>query len=162
MEPPKSELSSMTLGRALRYKKRVVEAIRNLEMDIQTNNSVVEGQERDVEIESALVERSQLVKHLVELKMVTQNATRPIQRLVLQIAEAKAEITFLQRIDVTHGTARAHFGQEAVKLEAALRKPKRDEMVRSLQRRIDQLQAEIDAFNAATSISIEVPESLRS
>lgn len=36
----------MTLARALRYKKRVIEDIRKFESDIEESNSVVEGQQR--------------------------------------------------------------------------------------------------------------------
>jgi len=92
----------MTLARALRYKKRVIESIRKFESDIQEVNSIVEGQERDTDVRLALKQRAAWVKHLVALKMSLQEATKPIQRLVFELAECKAEISFYQRLGTGH------------------------------------------------------------
>lgn len=145
----------MTLSRALRYKKRVVEVIRSCEMDVQTNNSRAKGEERDVDVGQALARRSALVTHLVEVKMALLKATLPIQARIFALAELKAEISFLQRIDVTHGMVRSRYRDEqSVEMEAVVRKAQRDARIKALQDQIDQYQTEIDVFNNETTIEI--------
>lgn len=152
-------MEQMTLARALRYKKRVIENIRRLEQDIDCNNSKVEGEVRDVDVLLALKQRSAWVNHLVDLKLALQQNTRPIQRLVLEMAETKAEIVFLQRMSIDHGTQRSNYRDEpSFKFDAVIRKSARDKMVQDLQDRIDQLQTKIDAFNAENFLEISTPE----
>lgn len=147
----------MTLARALRYKKRVIENIRKLETDIQSANSIVEGEMPDTDVTLALKQRDGWVKHLVSLKLSLQKATEPIQRLVFELAETKSEIAMLQRINTTHGTVKARYGGEpSLKYEATIRKNDRDKLVKGLQDRIDQYQTKIDAHNA--TVEIEVPD----
>ena len=152
-------MEQMTLARALRYKKRVIETIRRLEQDIDCNNSKVEGEEREADVRLSLMQRSAWVKHLVELKLALQAKTRPIQRLVLELAETKAEIVFLQRLTVQHGTQQSHYRDEpSFKFTAMIRKGERDKMVQDLQDRIDSLQTQMDAFNMENMLEVASPE----
>lgn len=152
-------MEKMTLSRALRYKKRVVEKIRNLESEIQTNNSKIDGEERDCDVRLALKQRTQWTLHLIDLKLKIQEATRPVQALILELAEAKSEISFLQRIQTIHGTQPSRFRDEhTVKYVAEIRKPELDKMVQALQNKIDSLQTRIDAHNADTTVEINTPE----
>jgi len=149
----------MTLARALRYKKRVVENIRTLEMEIQQNNSKIDGEERECDVRLAFKRREAWVFHLVDLKMKMQEATRPIQRLILELAEAKSEIAFWQRVPTMHGTQPSRFRAETtIRYVAEFRKPETDSMVRMLQDRIDLLQTQIDAHNAETTVEINMPD----
>jgi cell fate (sporulation/competence/biofilm development) regulator YmcA (YheA/YmcA/DUF963 family) len=153
-------MEKMTLARALRYKKRVVETIRNLESDVQTNNSVVAGSERETDVRTALKQRDAWVKHLVDLKLAIQEATRPIQRLVLEMAETKSEIAFWNRVDTTNGPQKDRWGgtNTEIKMEAALRKSDKDECLKKLQERIDSLQTRIDDHNASTQVNVASPQ----
>ncbi len=153
-------MERMTLARALRYKKRVVETIRSLESDIQSENSVISCQERETDIRTAMKQREAWVKHLVDLKLAIQEATRPIQRLVLEMAEAKSEIAFWNRVDTSHGTKKdryGSYGDPEVKVEAEVRKSERESVLKNLQNRIDQLQTKIDDHNASTMIQANSP-----
>lgn len=152
-------MEKMTLSRALRYKKRVIERIRKFESDVQENNSKVEGEARDVDPTLSIQLRESWVNHLIDLKLKVQEATRPIQRLVLELAEAKAEISFYRGISTVHGMHRPRYRDEAaVKYEAVIRKPEVDSAVSALQDKIDDLQTQIDNHNAETLIEINTPE----
>jgi hypothetical protein len=154
-----NKMEKMTLSRALRYKKRVIEKIRKFESDVQESNCKVEGEARDVDPAICLKQRAIWVNHLVDLKLAIQEATRPIQRLILELAEAKANIGFLQRIPTTHGSQRPRYRDEAsVKYEAVIRKSQVDSSVASQQDVIDNLQTKIDLHNAETVIEINTPE----
>lgn len=146
----------LTLARALRYKKRVVESIKKLETDIQQCNSIVEGEERETDITLALRQRSAWVKHLIALKLSLQNATGPIQKLVFELAEAKSEIAFYQRLSTENGMVKSRYGEPSLKYEAKIRKGERDKIVKELQDQIDRLQTKIDAHNA--TVEIDVPD----
>lgn len=152
-------MEKMTLSRALRYKKRVVETIRATESDIQSYNCVVEGTEPEVDVRKALAKRKAWVDHLVLLKLQIQEATRPIQKMVLELAETKSEIAFLQRINTTHGRVENRWGGATPELWfAVIRKTEKDQLVADLQKRIDELQTKIDAFNAEHTIEVIAPE----
>ena len=152
-------MEKMTLSRALRYKKRVIENIRKLESDVQENNSKVEGEARDVDPVLCMKRRAALVHHLVDLKLAIQKATQPIQRLVLELAEAKAEIGFIHRISTLSGMHRPRYRDEAaVRYESVITKQQVDAFVTSIQDKIDDLQTRIDLHNAETLIEITTPE----
>lgn len=152
-------MEKMTLSRALRYKKRVVEKIRQFESDVQNSNTIVVGEGREVDVRLALQQRAAWVKHLVDLKLAIQTASQPIQRAVLDLAETKSEIAFLQRVGTQHGTQQSRYsGEPSLKYESEIRKQERDKMITALQDRIDTLQTLIDAHNAETRIEVSVPE----
>lgn len=149
----------MTLSRALRYKKRIVEKIRKLEAEVQENNSKVEGEEREVDVRLALRQREAWVNHLVAFKLALQEATRPIQKLVFELAETKAELSFLQRVGTFHGTQKARYRDEpTMTYTAELRKKEVDTLTEALQKRVDELQTKIDAHNATTNLEVTEPE----
>ena len=150
----------MKLSRALRYQKRVKETIRKLETDVQTDNSKPEGEERDTDVTLALKQREAWVKHLVALKLATQSASSKIRRDILELAEAKAEISFLQRLDVTNGTVKDRWDRQApaLKFIATISKNQRDQMIAGLQDKIDAFQTKIDNFNTSTDVEVIDPE----
>lgn len=150
----------MTLARALRYKKRVVETIRKLETDISENNSVLTGTEREVDVSVLLNQRDAWVKHLVDLKLAIQEATRPIQRLVLELAETKSEIAFFGKLDTTQGIKVDRYGisDKEAKYESVVRKADKDARLKRLQERIDALQTKIDDHNTSVAVEVRAPE----
>lgn len=150
----------MKLSRALRYQKRVKETIRKLESDIQEDNSKPEGEERDTDVRLAFKQREAWVNHLTNLKLATQAASTEIRGDILELAEAKAEIAFLQRLNVTKGTVKDRWNREAptIKYAAIVNKVERDSMVSTLQDRIDALQTKIDNFNTTTDVEVRDPE----
>jgi predicted nucleic acid-binding Zn-ribbon protein len=137
----------------------VIEKIRTLESEIQSNNSRIEDEERDCDVRLAWKQRTQWTRHLIDLKLRIQEATRPIQTLILELAEAKSEIAFWQRVPTVHGTQRSRFRDETtVKYVAEVRKPELDKIVADLQTKINSLQNKIDVHNAETTVEISAPD----
>lgn len=146
----------MTLSRALRYKKRVVETIRVLENDIISSNSVIEGEERTVDISASLAKREKMVDHLLSLKKVTQQFTLPIMHKILLIAELKSEAAFMQRIPTHSGVIKPKYqGDQTLTYFCTIRKDQKDQRITEIQDQIDVLQTEIDHYNAVTTIEVE-------
>lgn len=153
-------MAKITLARALKYKNRVVERMRKLEGDVQTNNSILAGSERDIDPVVALKERLSLEKHLVYLKLQLDATNAPIKILIAGLQELKGRIGFLTRINTSHGKVdarRTMFGQEGeILYEAVIRKNELDKMVSEAQEEIDTTQEQIDQFNNKTLIEVEM------
>jgi len=145
-------MNKMTIAKALRYKKRVISKISKLESDIIENNSIVEGGEREINVPAALAQREDTVKHLIDVKMAISAASAPIQRMILQCAEAKSRISFYNRVPTNHGKSRDRWDENTTEYEAELRKQKRDQEVAELESAIDEYQSNIDAFNHSTHV----------
>lgn len=149
----------MTLSKALRWKKRAIEKLRQFESEVQEHNSHVEGEEPEVDVQDSLNKRQQWRDHLIVLKLQLMKVSEPIRHKIFALAETKSEIAFLQRVPVTHGKQRSRYREETeLNYVATIRKAERDQMIQTLQDKIDQLQTEIDAFNAETVLEIVVPE----
>lgn len=147
-------MSKMNLSRALRYKKRLVEKIRKLEQDIQSNNSYLVGNIQEVNVHSLYETRQNLVIELLSLKVTLQTATQPIMKQILELAEAKAEIVFWQRVDTTFGFQKEQYSDSPPsEYFAVYRKSWVDEKISTLQDQIDALQTSIDAYNNSNSIT---------
>ena len=144
----------MNLSRGLRYKKRLVEKIRKLEQDIQSNNSYLIANVQEVNVLSLYETRQNLVVQLLSLKVALQTATQPIMKQILELAEAKAEIVFWQRVDTTFGLKKDLYADgPPTEYFAVYRKSWVDEKISALQDNIDSLQTSIDAYNNATFIT---------
>lgn len=148
---------NMTLSRALRYKKRVLESIQKTESDIQLSNSVIIGTEREVDVRQVLANRTAWIKHLLDLKQAIVSATRPVERMILELAEAKAQIVFLKRVPHQSGKVIQYSGDQPLEYNAVIRKSEIDQTVSDLQDQIDKLQTAIDQHNATTMITLECP-----
>ena len=152
-------MNKMTIAKSLRYKKRVIAKISKLEADIIENNSVVEGAERDIDVSSALKKRENTVRHLIEVKLAISTASAPIQKHILQCAEAKSRIAFYNRVPVQHGVNKDRWDETATTYNAMLRKAKRDKEVAELEDEIDEFQSIIDAFNNTNYVEVsELPK----
>ena len=145
-------MNKMTISKALRYKKRVVSKISKLEEDIIANNSIVEGEERDIDVSAALDQRENTVRHLIEVKLAISTASAPIQKMILQCSEAKSRISFYNRVPIQHGKTRDRWEENTTAYEAELRKAQRDQEVAELEDAIDEFQSTIDAFNHSNHV----------
>ena len=149
----------ITLAKALKYRNRVVARIARVSEDIKTWNSIVEGAEREVNIQELLAERAKLVKNLLELKVCIVRANEHIQRDIFLLSEIKSEIDWLRGTSTTHGKTvqRDRWDDTpAENYEAQLRKSDIDKMIVDREKQIDITQDGIDAHNHVTTIDIDV------
>lgn len=150
-------MTKMTIAKALRYKKRVTAKVNKLEQDIISNNSILEGAEREIDIESTLAKRDAAVRHLIDVKLAISVVSSPIQRMILECAEAKSRISFLTRIPTNHGLQSDRWGDGTNQLDATIRKAKVDAEIRELEELIDTWQSNIDSFNNANYVEFQSP-----
>lgn len=145
----------MTLSRALRYKKRVIETIRKLEQEITAYNSVAVEEAGKFDVKAAFEARLKTIEHLLALKLATIEATKPIQDTILRMAEEKSTAAFLARLNTTDGWVRPRYQGEAdLTYVSAINREEKERLIKECQDKIDAFQTEIDAFNARTEIVV--------
>ncbi len=148
----------VSLARLLKYKKRLEQRIKKTSDNIQTKNSVIKGNDAEVNIISALLERDKLVSHLIDVKIKLAEANRDIQRDIFTISEYKAEIALLRSMNTSHGKVSGGFYRDdrLVEYEAQLKSQDIDKRTSKIETEIDRIQEKLDNFNHTTQVSIEL------
>lgn len=152
----KMAMQAITLGKALKVKNRLAGRLAKVQEDIQTYNSVLEGQADQVNVTALIQTREELVEALVTLKAAISEANREIQRAIYDLAEKKASVQFFAGVNTRHGLQPAAYpGQPDYKYVAVLKKADVDAQVQRLEKEIDQLQDQIDSFNHRTTVDVD-------
>lgn len=147
----------INLSQALRLKKRTKELIAKVSQSIQSYNSILRDEgSREIDVHKALDFREILKAYLVDLKLILQEASRPIGREILEVSELKDRISFLQKLNIKHGKVLSE-GYQPTELiyDAAIRKNQVDKMCTDTQKQLDILYAKIDAFNNTHFVEIK-------
>lgn len=147
-------MNQMTLSRALRYKKRVIESLKKIELDIQQNNSRISQNTPEFDVEVLVKLREKITSVLTNLKLDIQKATFPIMNLILELGEVKGEIVFWSSLNTRHGLYN-DYSDDSVEYVATFRKKQIDEKVNVLKDKIDFLQTSIDSFNNETKLYVQ-------
>ncbi len=149
-------MAEITLAKALKLKNRLAGRLAKVQCDIQTYNSVPQGQADQVNVPTLLTQRGELVAALVSLKTAINDANRAVQRDIYDLAEKKAAAQFLTGLCTRHGPQPAVYPSTTeVTYVAALKKADVDALVASLEKDIDQLQDKLDQFNHDHKIVVE-------
>jgi len=145
---------TVTLARAMVVRKRLAGKLVRLESDIRAYNSVVVGNEREVDVGAALVERLKLVNRLATLKLTIFEASAPVRHVIIGLSEAKAEIAFMNSIDTSHGAVKNPYSVQSEQRDAAIRRAEVVSTVEELEVDIDELQSALDHHNATTNVTL--------
>jgi DNA repair exonuclease SbcCD ATPase subunit len=152
----KMALQAITLAKALKVKNRLAGRLAKVQTDIETYNSVLEGQADQVNVLVLVKTREELVDGLVTIKTAISEANREIQRAIYDLAEKKASVQFLNGINTRHCAQPAVYpGQPDHKYVATLKKADVDAQVQRLEKEIDALQDQIDSFNHAHTVAVD-------
>jgi DNA repair exonuclease SbcCD ATPase subunit len=152
----KMAMQAITLAKALKVKNRLAGRLAKVQTDIETYNSVLEGQADQVNVAALVQTREELVEALVATKTAINEANREIQRAIYDLAEKKASAQFLAGINTRHGLQPAAYpGQPDYKYVAVLKKADVDALVQRLEKEIDQLQDQIDSFNHSHLVEVD-------
>jgi hypothetical protein len=149
-------VAAVTLAKAMKIKNRLVGRLARLTTQIQQSNCVVEGQAQP-DVLAMWQQRGAMVGYLVTLKTALSRATSRIQNLLLDLQEKKATIALLQGLNTRDGdSGQVHYGTtQKVVYKAAIKQANVDAWVQQLEREIDAIQDDIDAFNAQTLIELD-------
>lgn len=143
----------MTLAKALKTKNRVAQKIKNLEKEIQSENSVQIDDPRKIKVGSLLPELEEKVKQLIKLKIAIFIASTPMRENILTLGELKSEIIFLQGISTREGKI-SEYGDTPVEYTVVFDKIFVRDRAAWCEEKIDNIQDELDEFNHTTEIDI--------
>ena len=152
----KKALQEITLAKALKVKNRLAGRLAKVQADIQAFNSVPEGQAGQVDVAALVKTRDELVAALVGLKTAVNEANREVQRVIYELAEAKASAQFLAGVPTRHGPQPPCYPATVeVTYVAAIKKADVDALVARLEKEIDRLQELLDQFNHVHKVAVE-------
>ena len=137
----------------MKAKKRLVQQIADCAKLIKAQNSIVVGNDRDIDIRETLEKR----KKLVATKLAIEQASQPIRDVILRLAELKDEISMFKDLDCSRGKKadRSIYGDSTdLEYEAEITGSERLQKIEGLEAEIDELQTKIDVHNAQQKVEI--------
>ena len=148
----------VTIARALKEKNRVAGRLAKARKLVGAENSNEKKIPRRVDVAAVREEARTLAERLVAIKSAIAVANVPVVGKIVELAEAKSAISWLNGLNVREGVfEETSFGEKVVKeYEAIIGKDVVLKQVEALQQRADDLQDALDEFNASTKVEIEV------
>jgi hypothetical protein len=144
----------MTLTTALKVKNRLIGQLNKLRQDIDTYNATCK--DREIDIEALWSNLELTTESLIKLKTQIALKTAKITPKLVELAEEKSKLAFLNNIPVKSGEEVVPvYGSGTVttqKWESFITETKRRELVAKSEEQIAWLQDCIDEYNATTLI----------
>jgi hypothetical protein len=142
----------MNLTKALKHKKKLIKLAEEQYIRFSKFNSTLVGTETPYNAEQAFNEWIRLTDELVELKTKIHIANGPIMNKIHRMSELKNMIHRFRNIDTKSGMQRDYYDKEAVEYTAFIDVVKKDTQIHAWEGMIEELQEEIEAYNATTKI----------
>ena len=144
----------VTLARALKERSRIAGKLKRNFAIINKENSVIRGNERSFDLRAIYAECLELYRKLIGIKQIIATANAPIVGKLVEMDEVKSLIAQLRSIDTTVGYVNQGYGQTNDYVEVVFSASEMTAEADKLQERAEQLQDELDAFNALTKVDI--------
>jgi hypothetical protein len=142
----------MNLTKALKHKKKLIKLAEEQYIRFSKFNSTLVGTETPYNAEQAFNEWIRLTDELVELKTKIHIANGPIMNKIHRMSELKNMIHRFRNIDTKSGMQRDYYDKEAVEYTSFIDVVKKDTQIHAWEGMIEELQEEIEAYNATTKI----------
>lgn len=154
----------MTLAEAMSCRKRLAGRLAKVRNEIRQHNRTIRGNPLDVDIPSMLILEERIFDKLVELRASMAAANQPIWESLLRMSEIKDRIGFYASIPTDRGqqpTGRFSLQPDGpVEWDAEIKKPDVDAKIAELERELVELQRQVEQFNHATQVDVDVPDDL--
>ena len=147
----------VSLSKALKLKNRLAGRVNSASNNVASFNSVPKDQVGQVDVNAAWELRKQITGALIKLKTILSEGASPIRERLYTLQEMKSELSWVRGIGTTQGIQHHGFrglGETDVEYVAQFSKTDIDQVIRTLEISIDNLQDEIDDFNASTKVSL--------
>jgi hypothetical protein len=152
-------VKTMTIARALKEKNRIAGRLNTVRTRIANYNSCeITNNKRPFDIEELFQENKKLEENLVAIKAGISRANAGIVDKINKLGEIKAEITWLNNVSTREGkyTENGYGGKIEREFTAVISANKIVQETEALQKECEDLQDEIDAYNASHSVDIEL------
>ena len=144
----------MTLARALKERSRLAGKMKRDFEIINRENSVIVGSKRSFDLRAVYAECRELHDRLVALKRAIAAANAPIAGKLAEMDEVKSMIACLRGVNTNEGFRTVNYNSEKVCMEVVLGAAELAAEAERLQKRGEELQDEIDVFNATTEVEV--------
>lgn len=144
----------MTIKQALKLKNKLIKTIGENTKLMQEYNSIEVGNERPYSSTELLAKISEDTKELAKLKTKIHIANTPVLEDIFLMSELKSMAQSLKKMDCTEGKSnrdRYRLESESIKT-SEISLVKRNETIKELETRIEEIQDRLDLFNATTQI----------
>lgn len=145
----------MNIKQALKAKNKLVGEIAINYSIISNYNSIETGVERPYDVNEAYTQWRKSTDELVTLKVAIHKANVPVFDKIFQMAELKSVAKSLKSLNCNSGKETSnHYSRNEKDIirEASIPIRERDNRLKEVESKIDQLQDELDLFNSTTTI----------
>ena len=144
----------MNIKQALKLKNKLIKSIGDNKKLLQQYNTVEVGNPRPYSPTILLGSITKTTTELVELKSKLHRANAPMFEKIFEMSELKSTIKAMQNLDCTEGKSnRDRYRMESeLVLTSEISLVDRNEFIKKLEDRIEQIQDEMDVFNSNTEI----------
>lgn len=162
MESETKATKKMTIARALKEKERVARKLKSARETLGRVNSVMVGLKRPVDAKEAFEAVQRLQNRFLEIKKAIAAANAGISAQLTEMLVVRAEKEYYEKLDCRESSPCGEWetsndGSRVWRTEefdVYINEGKRKEIVEALEQRLDDLQDEVDAFNATHSLEI--------
>lgn len=149
---------TVTLNKALRLKNKMVKHSAELFGRVSKYNSVLMGATRPYDVESAFQDYEHSLVDIVTIKMAIFEANAKVQDRIFRMAELKGEVTRLRSLNTSEGYVQSNrYDDSSVsEYKTVLSQRTVDNLVNKLQKEIDEIQEELNQYNAQTLVEVEL------
>jgi hypothetical protein len=144
----------MNIKQALKLKNKLIKSIADNTKLLQQYNTVEVGNPRPYSPTILLGSITKTTTELVELKSKLHRANAPMFEKIFEMSELKSTIKAVQKLECTEGKSnRDRYRMESeLVLTSEISLVDRNEFIKKLEDRIEQIQDEMDVFNSNTEI----------
>ena len=144
----------MNIKQALKLKNKLIKSIADNTKLLQQYNTVELGNPRPYSPTLLMGDISKSTYELIEIKSKIHRANAPMFEKIFEMSELKSNIKALQKLDCTEGKSnRDRYRMESeLVLTSEVSLVERNEIIRGMEDRIEELQDEMDVFNSNTEI----------
>ena len=142
----------MNIKQALKRKNKLASKLKQALATMATSNSIVVGADTAYSSQSKLKEATDTAMELVTLKTKIHAANVPVAGLIFEASELKGMIQALRNMSCNSGAVYGYRSDSPIQYQAEISELKRDELVTDLENRLDEINDQLDQFNATTLI----------
>ena len=142
----------MNIKQALKLKNKLVTEIKEQYEIAKAHNSIEQGNTRRYSVNVALTKAGELTHTLIGLKTKIHKANLPVYHLIFQMSELKNQIKHLKAIPVEEGKVTERYGSVTSIKEVEMDIAQRDNLVKSIEVQIENLQDQLDVHNSTIEL----------
>lgn len=144
----------ITLSKALKLKNKRASIINKLRNRVLQSNSYNEENKPTYNSQEQYNLYEKEVELMNNLKSVINKANIEIIPTILELGETKAKISMLNQLNTINEISSRGFGDSkvVVKYIATINEESKDQMINSLESKVEELQDKIDYYNTTTEI----------